>query len=82
MKHTFSYNTAGTSPRNTFANLFCIGVVIFSYYARSSVGDKTIFVWSIGMFIAFIIFYQISVYREGRRYEKSLSNQKVTEEAR
>jgi len=62
------------------------GLVIFAYSAHSSFYGQQLFSLTnnvfTGLCIAFIIFCQITVYREVRRHEKQLSTLQVTEEAR
>ena len=88
MKRTFSYNTGLVTEASL---LTCSALVwLFSLILHATVltENKTIFFLTsnlfIGLCVAFIIICQITVYREVRRheFEKQLSTQQVTEEAR
>jgi len=85
MKRTFSYNTGLVTEARL---LTCSALAwLFSLILHIPlIIDRNVFflitnVFT-GLYIVFIIFCQITVYREVGRHEKQLSTQQVTEEAR
>ena len=85
MKYTFLYNTELVTEARL---LTCSALAwLFSLILRIPlIVDRNAFFFVTNVFtslcISFVIFCQITVYREVRRHEKQLSTQQVTEEAR
>ena len=85
MKHTYAYNNGLVTEARLLISSALAWLFSLTLHILRII-DKTVFFLThnalIGVLIVFIVFWQVTVYREVRRHEKELSTQQVTEEAR